>query len=281
MAFCFFLIFFCVPETFWDRTPHARGRSSKRARSRSPGSHHRFHLPSLQSHRHAADGGVLGSQPVTPFIESPLASPKRPPKAHRVGFAVDSEENEASADHGYFGVIAEPTSRKTDVEQSISPQVVNSDVEKQQPIPSTAASTETAKSDSHVPSDQVSEQFSVHYTDFYREAPEKSYVQSLKPWNGRLVKDKWIKVMVRPFILYAYPAVLWSSLVYALAVGWLIVLSESVAEVYRNHETYNFTALQVGLVYISPFVGGVIGTAVAGKISDLIVRYMARKNDGV
>ena len=87
--------------------------------------------------------------------------------------------------------------------------------------------------------------------------------------------------MVRPFILFAYPAVLWSSLVYSLAVGWLIVLSESVAHVYRDHESYNFTALQVGLVYISPFVGGVLGTAVAGKISDLIVRYMARKNDGV
>ena len=74
---------------------------------------------------------------------------------------------------------------------------------------------------------------------------------------------------------------LWSSLVYALSVGWLIVLSESVAEVYQNRESYNFTPLQVGLVYIAPFVGGVLGTAVAGKISDLIVRFMARRNDGV
>jgi MFS family permease len=86
--------------------------------------------------------------------------------------------------------------------------------------------------------------------------------------------------MIRPFILFAYPAVLWSSLVYALAVGWLIVLSESVAHIYRD-TSYNFTALQVGLVYISPFVGGVLGTAVAGKVSDLVVRYLARKNDGV
>jgi hypothetical protein len=28
-------------------------------------------------------------------------------------------------------------------------------------------------------------------------------------------------------------------------------------------------------------VGGVIGTAVAGRVSDLVVRFMARKNDGV
>lgn len=129
--------------------------------------------------------------------------------------------------------------------------------------------------------DQASESFSIHYTDYYRSAPPKSYVQSLKPWNGRLVKDSWFHVMVRPLILFAYPAVIWSSLVYALAVGWLIVLSESVAHIYKDRDSYNFTSLQVGLVYISPFVGGVLGTAVAGKISDIVVRFMARKNDGI
>lgn len=128
--------------------------------------------------------------------------------------------------------------------------------------------------------DHISEQFSIHYTDYYRDAPPKSYRQSLRPWNGRLAKDKWFRVMIRPFILFAYPAVLWSSLVYALAVGWLIVLSESVAHIYQD-TSYNFTPLQVGLVYISPFIGGVLGTAVAGRVSDLVVRFMARKNDGV
>ncbi|KAK4164329.1 major facilitator superfamily domain-containing protein [Cladorrhinum sp. PSN259] len=45
--------------------------------------------------------------------------------------------------------------------------------------------------------------------------------------------------------------------------------------------TYHFTALQTGLVYISPFVGGVLGSAVAGQLSDWTVRAMARRNDGV
>lgn len=118
------------------------------------------------------------------------------------------------------------------------------------------------------------------YTDRYRKAPKKSYVQSLAPYSGRLSRDSWFRVMFRPFILFAYPAVLWSTVVYSLSVGWLIVLSESVSEIYRT-ETYNFTALQAGLVYISPFIGGVLGTVVAGKVSDVIVRWMARRNDGV
>ena len=58
------------------------------------------------------------------------------------------------------------------------------------------------------------------------------------------------------------------------------MLSESVAHIYHD-TSYNFTPLQVGLVYISPFVGGVLCTAVAGRVSDLVVRFMARKNDGV
>lgn len=119
------------------------------------------------------------------------------------------------------------------------------------------------------------------YTSFYRAAPPKSFVETLKPYAGRLSHDSWGRVALRPFILFAYPAILWSSTVYALSVGWLIVLSESVSVIYEDRATYNFTSLQVGLVYISPFVGGVLGTAVAGKLSDVIVRWMSRKNGGI
>jgi hypothetical protein len=100
-------------------------------------------------------------------------------------------------------------------------------------------------------------------------------------WNGRIAHDKWIKVAMRPFILFAYPAVLWSAVVYALSVGWLIVLSESVAVIYEGRDYYGFTALQTGLIYISPFVGGLLGTAVAGKVSDIVVRFMTRRNGGI
>lgn len=119
------------------------------------------------------------------------------------------------------------------------------------------------------------------YTTFLRTQPPKTYRQTLKPWNGKLRHEKWHLVALRPFILFAYPSILWSTLVYSLSIGWLIVLSESVSEIYKAKDTYNFTSLQAGLVYISPFVGGIIGTAVAGKVSDIIVRFMSRRNGGV
>jgi hypothetical protein len=119
------------------------------------------------------------------------------------------------------------------------------------------------------------------YTTHLRHSPPKSYVQTLRLWNGRLSKTSWFRVALRPFILFAYPSILWSALVYSLSIGWLIVLSEAISDIYKSRDTYNFTSLQAGLVYVSPFVGGILGTVVAGKVSDIIVRYMSRKNGGV
>lgn len=119
------------------------------------------------------------------------------------------------------------------------------------------------------------------YTHRPRERPPVPYIHTLRPWNGRLARDKWLRVAVRPFILFSYPAVLWSALVYSLSVGWLIVLSESVAHIYQGRNTYNFSPLATGLVYISPFVGGILGTAVAGKVSDIVVQFMTRRNGGI
>ncbi|GAP91351.1 putative MFS1 family protein [Rosellinia necatrix] len=118
------------------------------------------------------------------------------------------------------------------------------------------------------------------YTHRLREAPRQTFKSQLKIYNGRINQDKWWKAAVRPFILFSYPAVLWSSAVYACSVGWLIVISECVAVIYREGY-YEFGALSTGLIYISPFIGGVLGTAAAGKVSDVIVKAMARRNGGL
>lgn len=119
------------------------------------------------------------------------------------------------------------------------------------------------------------------YTHNLRQQSAKTFTQQLRPYHGRLQNDKWVKVMFRPFILFSYPAVLWSAAVYACSVGWLMVMSEVLAMIYRDPSSYNFTSLQTGLVYISPFIGGILGTGVAGKISDIIVQAMSRRNGGL
>ena len=294
VGFCFFLIFFCVPETFWDRTPKPRGRSRNHSRnhSRNNSQHRGFHLHGRHNKKSTEELGkqtpiAVPTTPLsaTPLPGSPLEHSKKTPKTAHVGFADDPKDDRPES-HGRAeagpGAPGSPISIHSSRDYfPPMPEDSYSDPEKQDHT-SDGLSASSAEAGRTLDPDQLSEQFSIHYTDYYRSAPPKSYRESLKPWNGRLAKkDKWIRVAIRPFILFAYPAVLWGSLVYALAVGWLIVLSESVSHIYRDRESYSFTALQVGLVYISPFVGGVLGTAVAGKVSDLVVRFMARRNDGV
>lgn len=62
-------------------------------------------------------------------------------------------------------------------------------------------------------------------------------MQSLKLFNRRISQAKWWRAACRPFVLYVYLSVLWSS------VGWLIILSKSVAHIYANRETYNFSSI--------------------------------------
>lgn len=59
--------------------------------------------------------------------------------------------------------------------------------------------------------------------------------------------------------------------------GWLIVVSESVAVIYRK-KYYDFNALGVGLVYFSLFIGGMLGTVITGKVLNVFVKIISRRN---
>lgn len=112
------------------------------------------------------------------------------------------------------------------------------------------------------------------------EHKKNSWWYNMRIWQGRFTKDSWWMVALRPFVLYSYPHVLFGSLTYACAVVWLIVISETISEIFRN-PPYGYNQQTVGLFYISPFVGGILGSLSCGLISDRLSRYMVSKNKGV
>ncbi|OAX83891.1 hypothetical protein ACJ72_01737 [Emergomyces africanus] len=287
IGFGLILVFFFVPESFWDRTPRPRQKRPHYRRSFSD----------------IVGSGRRGraSNPVTPTVEkdqdamlSPEALSKRTDM--RVGFADDAHGEKIVDDHNEESSpnTNEQTSEQSGNKgegshsQSPSPATLDSQTSTHNgPIlPSQTADIEALRA-SPAPRDvsaapSASSIPPLHpYTSNLQSRPPVGYVHSLRLFHGRFSQDKWLRIMVRPFILFAYPAVLWSAMVYALSVGWLIVLSEAVAEIYRDKDSYNFSALGTGLVYISPFVGGILGTVVAGKVSDIVVRFMTRRNGGI
>ncbi|RDW86234.1 putative MFS transporter [Aspergillus mulundensis] len=284
---CLALIFFFLPETFWDRTPRPR-RHHKRPdfyRSVSDMVSHGLHR-----------GRGIDARPHEISEDAPdAASHKRIKKGH-VGFADNRSETEDLHQEKQEPLEGSDSMQKPNgPEQIAGPSVEHSAHSEKPSVPPLSTgdsvprpsdleagrltSRSPARSESLEPTAGLS--LPVQYTNRLREQSDIPYTYYLRPWNGRISQDRWLRVAIRPFILFAYPAVLWSTVVYALSVGWLIVLSELVSHIYQDSETYNFTSLQTGLVYVSPFVGGLLGTAVAGKISDVIVRYMTRRNGGV
>lgn len=287
---CLVTIFFFLPETFWDRTPRPRRHRRRPDLYRS--------VSDMMTHGlHRGRGRPTENrQPDMPHAEEDLdpASRKRAKKGH-VGFLDNDGELEIQdheKEHPSSGLEPAPSTQPPEEhadpdveppggnEKSATPPLDAAPARRSSDLETGRfASQSPARSGSLDPAAGLS--LPVQYTDRLRERTDIPYIHYLRIWNGRMSHDRWIRVAVRPFILFTYPAVLWSAVVYALSVGWLIVLSEVVSHIYQDKESYNFTSLQTGLVYISPFVGGLLGTAVAGKISDIIVRYMTRRNGGV
>ncbi|KUI61984.1 MFS antiporter QDR3 [Cytospora mali] len=313
VAFCGILLFVFVPETFWDRTPHPRPRthsrpnffrriSSKYVSSRQalphdadvekplaspdPEKHQKPHKDvRFASESEPETGGLHDS---TPREEHRVASASQTPNDYP---SRSPESKTYSVNNGNLNVPHEEShkdekAQKLDIPSTgtASPTTATTHG---QATPNTEVPSRTSSLRSYLPwspSDperQRQEQANRNpYSSHWREQEAKNFIQQLRPWHGRLNKDSWLKVMVRPLILFSYPSVLWSAVVYSCSVGWLIVLSESVAVIYRQGY-YKFNALQTGLIYISPFIGGVLGTAVAGKVSDIIVKAMSRRNGGL
>ncbi|KAK3339836.1 major facilitator superfamily domain-containing protein [Lasiosphaeria hispida] len=291
VSVCGVLLFFFVPETFWDRKPVPK--KSRKGLQR----------PNF-FHRYSSKGGVppttvltAESVPDTAGDGSAVAAaePTTRKRTTQVGFAISLEETRergVGEDSSTYKESPDPSDGPSaprpaafgpdnSTEPTEHQQPFSQEKTALQPTPTTQGecSADTDTESQSVSSARLASQLA--YTTALRELPAQSFVQQMKPFHGRLNPDKWHKVAIRPLILFSYPAVLWSAVVYACSVGWLIVISESVAVIYREGHPYHFDALQTGLVYISPFIGGILGTAVAGKVSDIIVKAMARRNGGL
>ena len=94
------------------------------------------------------------------------------------------------------------------------------------------------------------------------EAPH-SYLRSLRIYTGRYTTCPTWKVFVRPFIVFFYPAVLFSFLLYGTTLTWIVVFSV-VNGVLFTAPPYNFTVGEAGLTSLSPFILCIVGDAAAG-----------------
>jgi MFS family permease len=108
--------------------------------------------------------------------------------------------------------------------------------------------------------------------------PQKSFTQSLSIYSGIYTAHP-LKVFVRPFIMFTYPAVIWAWLLYGTVITWIVVFSVVNGVLFPT--VYGFSTSETGLTGLSPFIFSLIGEAVSGPLNDRICLWLTIKNKGV
>lgn len=258
------LIYLFVPETFWDRTPRPKSAApSLFERASSSIFRKSKTAKSSRSKMSGVEVAAPANLETVPAATAPASPDAKPHGEKNVMFAdqevqspVEDEEQEAKPVREIYQLDTEKTSR-----ESLDRYVRTAAQEEIERVSPPATTDVKQDPESH-------------------NVPAKPFKETLKVYNGKIQNVSWAKAAFRPLVLFAYPAVLWSTVVYSFSIGWLIVLSESMSHIYGANP-YNFSSISMGLVYISPFVGGILGTVVAGRVSDLIVKFMTKRNGGI
>ena len=109
---------------------------------------------------------------------------------------------------------------------------------------------------------------------------KKTYWQHLKVYNGRFSDENLLESMLSPFAAYLLPAVSWTAFAFGCSVAFSASFSVCISQVF-SVAPYNFNPNQVGLTVIGSFIGALLGNFIPGPISDWLVGYLSKKNNGV
>ncbi|THG97134.1 hypothetical protein EW145_g7668, partial [Phellinidium pouzarii] len=112
----------------------------------------------------------------------------------------------------------------------------------------------------------------------------KSYLRSLAVYNGVYpTKASVPTLLLRPLLSLLTPVCLWASLLYGVAITWLVLISTSVAQLF-SAAPYNFDAGDIGLTMhgvVSPFIFAFIAAMLCGPLTDYVARRFSRANQGI
>jgi hypothetical protein len=114
--------------------------------------------------------------------------------------------------------------------------------------------------------------------------PRKTYYQELNPWSGinpGIEKStKFIFLFIRPWPMAIYPAVIFSFFVFSFNLGCLLGVLNTAASIFQS-PPYNMSAGVQSLIFLPEFFGVALGAYCGGGLTDLLIRWQTRKNNGV
>lgn len=94
-------------------------------------------------------------------------------------------------------------------------------------------------------------------------------------WTSFIVRD-----LTTPVLVFFNPIVFWSALMLAGPADLLLIFNLTESGLFSS-PAYNWSPAAVGYSNFAFFVGGIIGVATAGPLSDLVARRATLKNNGI
>lgn len=114
-----------------------------------------------------------------------------------------------------------------------------------------------------------------------RDPPQKvTFLQSLKPFNGRKTDDTYWKLALRPLALLVHPAIIWAMLTQGTLIGWTVMIGVDLAFLF-SFPPVSFTSVETGYTYAGAFIGGLIGFLLSGLLANWSMKKLTALNNGV
>lgn len=107
-----------------------------------------------------------------------------------------------------------------------------------------------------------------------------SYVKRLSPFSGRKSGDPFFQLLLRPFPLYVQPAVFWGCLMQGVIIGWTVMVGVILSLIFLTPPLF-FNEEQCGKMYTAAFIGAMLGLFLSGIYTEVVTRFMIRRNNGV
>lgn len=99
--------------------------------------------------------------------------------------------------------------------------------------------------------------------------------------DGETSSYEWWRHFTQPFVLMVrFPVIAFAALEWAFCLSALSLVAVSTSNLYP-YPPYNFSAIGVGNMNISPAIGAILGTIWGGPCVDWTILKLAQRNDGI
>jgi MFS family permease len=109
---------------------------------------------------------------------------------------------------------------------------------------------------------------------------KKSYLQSLAVYTGIYTPENLLQLIIAPFASCANLAALWVIVISGTVTATYVAQAITLAQIF-SPPPYLLSPTGVGNLFLGPFIGCVICTALVGPLNDVFIRWCAHRNNGV